>query len=75
MKPNLGLMEAVIRIACGLTILTVAGSAFTRKPWCKMLLLSIFIGGLKTASGILRFCPVTFMCENQDSQTHKEKAE
>ncbi|MDX5486282.1 DUF2892 domain-containing protein [Bacillus pumilus] len=73
MKPNLGLMEALIRIACGMTICTVAGSLYARKPWSKMLLFSIMFGGMKLASGILRFCPVTYMCEQQD--THEEKAE
>ncbi|MFJ5965877.1 MULTISPECIES: DUF2892 domain-containing protein [unclassified Bacillus (in: firmicutes)] len=73
MKPNLSLMEALIRIACGMTVCTVAGSLFSRKPWCKTLLLGVFLGGMKTASGILRFCPVTYMCEQQS--THKEKAE
>ncbi|MFS0655519.1 DUF2892 domain-containing protein [Bacillus sp. 179-C3.3 HS] len=73
MKPNIGLMEALIRIACGMTICTVAGSIYTRKPWCKMMLFSIMLGGMKMASGILRFCPVTYMCEQQSTQ--KEKAE
>ncbi|NQD49935.1 DUF2892 domain-containing protein, partial [Bacillus altitudinis] len=43
------------------------------KPWSKMLLFGIMLGGLKLGSGILRFCPVTYMCEQQN--THKEKAE
>lgn len=62
MKPNLGLMEALIRIACGMTICTAAGSLYARKPWSKILLLGIMFGGMKLGSGILRFCPVTYMC-------------
>ncbi|WMT28582.1 DUF2892 domain-containing protein [Bacillus aerius] len=73
MKPNLGLMEALMRIACGMALCTVAGSLYARKPWSKMLLLGIILGGLKLGSGILRFCPVTYVCEQQN--TYKEKAE
>ncbi|QXG62826.1 DUF2892 domain-containing protein, partial [Bacillus spizizenii] len=57
MKPNISLVNAVFRIACGLTIMSAASAKFTKKPWCRMHLFYIFMGALKAGSGILRFCP------------------
>ncbi|KFF56537.1 membrane protein [Bacillus subtilis] len=64
MKPNISLINAVFRIACGLTIMSAASAKFTKKPWH---LFYIFMGAMKAGSGILRFCPVTYMFQNSDS--------
>ncbi|BAO93274.1 hypothetical protein BSNT_07032 [Bacillus subtilis subsp. natto BEST195] len=32
MKPNISLINAVFRIACGLTIMSAASAKFTKKP-------------------------------------------
>ncbi|MFN2747942.1 MULTISPECIES: YgaP family membrane protein [Bacillus] len=75
MKQNIGLFDAVFRIACGLTILSAAAAKFTRKPWCRMTLFCMFMGALKAASGILRFCPMTYVCQTymkQQGQTGEQ---
>lgn len=76
MKPNISLLNAVMRITCGLTILSAASAKYTRKPWCKMHLFCMMMGAMKAASGILRFCPVTYMFQagmNQDDSRQQEK--
>ncbi|KXZ17839.1 hypothetical protein AXI59_00900 [Bacillus nakamurai] len=77
MKPNISLLNAVIRITCGLTILSAAAAKYTRKPWCKMHLFCMMMGAMKAASGMLRFCPVTYMFQagmtNQSDSDHQEK--
>lgn len=78
MKPNINLINAVFRIACGLTLLTIAGANFSKKPWCKGYVMYMFIGGLKAASGMLQFCPVTYVCQmtaNEESNNNDKKSE
>ncbi|MCY9376119.1 MULTISPECIES: DUF2892 domain-containing protein [Bacillus] len=73
MKPNISLVNAVFRIACGLTIMSAASATFTKKPWCRMHLFYIFMGALKAGSGILRFCPVTYMIQNGASGNNEQE--
>ncbi|MBG9768380.1 MULTISPECIES: YgaP family membrane protein [Bacillus] len=73
MKPNISLINAVFRIACGLTIMSVASAKFTKKPWCRMHLFYIFMGALKAGSGILRFCPVAYLFQNNDSDNNEQE--
>ncbi|WP_430792321.1 YgaP family membrane protein [Bacillus subtilis] len=73
MKPNISLINAVFRIACGLTIMSAASAKFTKKPWCRMHLLYIFMGAMKAGSGILRFCPVTYMFQHSDSGNNEHQ--
>ncbi|ADM36721.1 YgaP family membrane protein [Bacillus spizizenii ATCC 6633 = JCM 2499] len=73
MKPNISLVNAVFRIACGLTIMSAASAKFTKKPWCRMHLFYIFMGALKAGSGILRFCPVTYMVQNGASDNNEQE--
>ncbi|MGR6856039.1 YgaP family membrane protein [Bacillus halotolerans] len=70
MKPNISLINAVFRIACGLTIMSAASAKYTKKPWCRMHLFCIFMGAMKAGSGILRFCPVTYMFQNSSGENH-----
>ncbi|MFY4776983.1 YgaP family membrane protein [Metabacillus sp. RGM 3146] len=60
-KPNIGIVNALIRITVGLTLVTVAGAKYSKKPWRESLLLIIMLGAMKVGEGILRFCPVTLM--------------
>ncbi|MFH0348199.1 YgaP family membrane protein [Bacillus vallismortis] len=73
MKPNISLINAVFRIACGLTIMSAASAKFTKKPWCRMHLFYIFMGAMKAGSGILRFCPVTYMLQNSASGHNEQE--
>ncbi|QHF56547.1 membrane protein [Bacillus subtilis] len=63
----------MFRIACGLTIMSAASAKFTKKPWCRMHLFYIFMGAMKAGSGILRFCPVTYMFQHSDSGNNEHQ--
>lgn len=58
-KPNIGTLNALIRIMVGLTIVSFATAKLVRKPWCFAPKLFVVLGAMKVAEGIVRFCPVT----------------
>ncbi|WP_338779714.1 DUF2892 domain-containing protein [Metabacillus sp. FJAT-52054] len=72
-KPNIGIVNALIRITAGLTIVAVASAKYSKKPWRESLILLIILGAMKVGEGILRFCPLTLMYDqaketNQDDE-------
>ncbi|MFX3625092.1 MAG: DUF2892 domain-containing protein [Ectobacillus sp.] len=58
MKPNIGTLNALIRITIGLAMINFSTAKLSRKPWCFTSKLSIILGAMKVAEGIVRFCPV-----------------
>jgi hypothetical protein len=58
-KPNIGILNALIRITCGLTILAWSTSKLVKWPWRDSYLFTAIIGAMKVAEGIVRYCPVT----------------
>ncbi|MBV2240582.1 DUF2892 domain-containing protein [Bacillus inaquosorum] len=76
MKPNISLINAVFRIACGLTIMSAASAKFTKSLGAECTSLHLY-GALKAGSGILRFCPVTYMFQNgafgNNEQEHQDR--
>ena len=58
-KPNIGIVNAMIRITCGLTTLAMATSKMTRQPGSFSHMLLAVMGAMKVAEGIVRYCPVT----------------
>ncbi|MGV3467417.1 MAG: YgaP family membrane protein [Heyndrickxia sp.] len=82
-SPNIGIINALIRITCGLTVVAFFTAKLSRKPWCNSYLLMIFVGAMKVAEGIVRYCPVTELIQkgqgmmnqgnnqqNQESKNH-----
>jgi hypothetical protein len=81
-KPNIGIMNALIRITCGLTILAWSTSKLVKFPWRDSYLLTALMGAMKVAEGIVRYCPLTDLWErlqeNRSSgnqESHEELAE
>ncbi|MDL4842033.1 YgaP family membrane protein [Aquibacillus rhizosphaerae] len=76
-RQNIGTLNALIRITCGLTFLSYASVRMTRKPWEKNSMLLTSMAALKVAEGIVRYCPVTDVINrtmtnensNQDNET------
>jgi hypothetical protein len=66
MRPNIGIVNSLIRITCGLSILAWATSRYCKKPWRDSYLIVIVLGAMKVGEGILRFCPITYMFENSN---------
>ncbi|WP_243290975.1 DUF2892 domain-containing protein [Bacillus sp. FJAT-47783] len=63
LRPNIGIVNALLRITFGLTALCWACSKYIKMPWRDSLLLVIMCAAMKVGEGILRFCPITFMFE------------
>jgi len=66
-RPNIGIVNALIRITCGLSVLAWATSKYCKKPWRDSYLIAIILGAMKVGEGILRFCPITYLFENRNT--------
>ncbi|TMU84793.1 DUF2892 domain-containing protein [Bacillus sp. BHET2] len=60
---NIGIINALIRITIGFTILAWSTSKLARRPWRDSYLVMAMIGAMKVGEGILRYCPVTALFE------------
>jgi Protein of unknown function (DUF2892) len=61
---NIGIINALIRITLGLTILSWTTAKMVKHPWRDSYLFVALCGAMKVAEGIVRFCPVTALFEN-----------
>jgi hypothetical protein len=59
MKQNIGILNALLRITCGLTVLAWSTAKMTRRPFHESYILTAFLGAMKVAEGITKYCPVT----------------
>ncbi|WP_223596062.1 YgaP family membrane protein [Neobacillus bataviensis] len=62
-RPNIGILNALIRITMGLTILAWSTSKLVKHPWRDSYLFVALCGAMKVAEGIVRYCPITALCE------------
>lgn len=65
-KPNIGILNALIRITFGLTILTCTTAKMIKKPWRESYYIVAFLGAMKVAEGIVRFCPITYLFQKNE---------
>lgn len=61
MKQNIGTINALIRITLGLVLFGCSATKLVRKPWCTWSNILLWIGAMKVAEGIVRFCPIVEM--------------
>lgn len=61
---NIGIINALIRITFGLTILAWSTAKMVKYPWRDSYLFTALCGAMKVAEGIVRYCPVTALFEN-----------
>jgi len=62
-KPNIGILNALIRITIGFTVLSWCTAKLVKQPWRESYLVMAMLGGMKVAEGIVRFCPLTALFE------------
>jgi hypothetical protein len=62
-KPNISIINALIRITLGLTVLSWSTSKLVKHPWRDSYLFVALCGAMKVAEGIVRFCPMTALFE------------
>ncbi len=63
MRPNISIMNSLVRITVGLTILAYGTAKLTKRRCSNSVILLIIVGAMKVAEGILRFCPMTAFCK------------
>jgi hypothetical protein len=72
---NIGILNALIRITIGLTILSWSTAKMVKFPWRDSYLFIAICGAMKVAEGIVRFCPVTALFERyQEMEQEKPLA-
>lgn len=57
--PNIGILNALIRITVGLSILSWVTAKLVKRPWRDSYLIMAMFGAMKVAEGIVRYCPIT----------------
>jgi hypothetical protein len=73
-KPNIGILNALIRITIGLTLLSWCTAKLVKQPWRDSYLFVALCGAMKVAEGIVRFCPVTLLFEKCQVLTEEQNA-
>lgn len=63
-KPNIGILNALIRITLGFTFLSWTTAKLVKRPWRDSYLVVAILAAMKIAEGIVRFCPLTALFEN-----------
>ncbi|WP_246050055.1 YgaP family membrane protein [Aquibacillus sediminis] len=58
-KQNIGILNALLRITCGLTYVAIATVRMIRRPERGGSIFMLIMAALKVAEGIVRYCPVT----------------
>ncbi|WP_409304023.1 YgaP-like transmembrane domain [Peribacillus sp. SCS-155] len=73
-KQNISIMNALIRITCGFTMLAWATARLSRKRHRDSYLVAAMLGGMKVGEGMLRYCPLTDLYEQSrvDSQDEEQ---
>lgn len=72
-KSNIGIVNALIRITVGLTILAWSTSKLVKRPWRDSYLVMAMVGGMKVAEGIVRFCPLTALFERGQDMVQEKR--
>jgi hypothetical protein len=74
-RPNISILNALLRIICGFTFLSWSIAKMSRKPWNNSYLIISMLAGMKIGEGILRYCPVVDLMNNYKPDTEEEKEE
>ena len=75
MRPNIGIVNALVRITFGFTMLAWATSKLVKRPWNNSYIVVAMLGGMKVGEGITRFCPITALFENYQENQQDDKQE
>lgn len=61
--PNIGILNALVRITIGLTLLSWCTAKLVKQPWRDSYLFVALCAAMKVAEGIVRYCPMTALFE------------
>jgi len=75
-RPNIGILNALVRITSGLTILAWSTAKMVKRPWKDSYLFIAMLGAMKVGEGIVRYCPMTAAYEKgQDRMEQKNSGD
>ncbi|UCZ53796.1 DUF2892 domain-containing protein [Bacillus shivajii] len=76
-KPNIGIINAIVRITFGFTLFAWALSKMMRRSSRTepMPLFTVAMASMKIAEGITRFCPLTYLFEENMRHEHHDHYE
>lgn len=66
-KPNISIVNALVRITIGLSVLAWSTAKHTKMPWRDSYVLLGVLGAMKVAEGIVRFCPIVALYEREQN--------
>ena len=69
-RPNIGVLNALIRITIGLTVLSWSTAKLVKRPYYRSYLWVAMCGAMKVAEGIVRYCPITDFIQNNQVDHH-----
>lgn len=61
--PNIGIVNALIRMTIGFTLLAWTTAKMVKRPWQDSYLFVAILSAMKIAEGIVRYCPMTALFE------------
>jgi dipeptide/tripeptide permease len=73
MKPNIGIVNALIRLTCGFTMLAWATARLAKRPHKERYFMVAMLAAMKIGEGIVRFCPVTHLYSEYQQQNSKDE--
>jgi hypothetical protein len=73
MKQNIGVINAIVRITCGFTLLAWTTAKLVRRPHQTTFLIVAMMGAMKVAEGIARYCVVTGLLSNDASHDNNDQ--
>jgi hypothetical protein len=71
-KQNINIVNALIRITVGLTVVAWSTAKLVKRPWRDSWLIMAMLGAMKVAEGIVRFCPLTLLYERYAQNEQKQ---
>lgn len=72
-KPNISVINALLRIICGFTFLSWSIAKMSKKPWKESYLIISMLAGMKIGEGILRYCPVVDLMDQYKNNIEEDK--
>lgn len=68
MQSNIGIVNALIRLTCGFTMLAWATAKMVKRPYNDTYCTIAMLAAMKIGEGITRFCPVTYLYKQYNEQ-------
>lgn len=68
-QQNIGIVNALIRITFGFTMLAWATAKLVKRPWRESYIMVALMAAMKIGEGIVRYCPLTALYEKFQNES------